>query len=390
MTPTLTPAQPADLDAFHDLLRQAYAGDAALAASYTQRVGLDALRVLRDGDAIVGGCTRFVAPQYFGGGAVSQVGLAAVSIAVERRGEGLAAALVKAFLRELHAEGVAISTLWASTQVPYRRQGYEVAGDSTLYAMNPGDVGLADRRLALTPITADQYVAEAGALYGAVAAGQSGWFDRSPLFWQRLLRVSGEESLYAFRVGPAEAPEGLLLYSQDRDDHGLRILVRDRIARSSLAQKRLWTLLADTRSMVKTLRWRGPAADPLQAMLPEQSAKVERQDPWLLRIVNLPLALTARGYPAGVEGRLHLEVADDVIPENAGRFVLDVKGRQGRVEAGGRGQLTAHIRALAPLFSGRYTVSQLRDLGWLDGTEAALSLAERLFAGPAPWTPDRF
>jgi predicted acetyltransferase len=386
----LLPAESADLDGFHDLLRQAYAGDAVLSAAYTERMGLDRLRVLRAGEAVVGGCARFEGAQRYGDAPVSQVGLAAVFIAMERRGEGLAAALVKGFLRELHRESVALSTLYASTQVPYRRQGYEVAGDSSTFEIAPADIGLTDRRLLAWPIPLDRYVAVAQPLYAQVAARQAGWLDRGALFWDRLFRLSGEEALYAFGIGPRENPEGVVLFSQDREDGGQVLLVRDRLAIHSLAQRRIWTLLGDSRSLVKTVRWRGPSNDPLLALLPEQRARLIKQDPWLTRIVNLPLALSQRGYPAGVEGRLHLEVADEVLPENAGRFVLDVKGQRGKVEAGGRGQLTAHIRALAPLFTGRLTASQLRDLGWLDGTEAAISLAERLFAGPAPWMPDRF
>lgn len=110
---TLLPATSADLDGFHDLLRQAYAGDAALSAAYTERMGLDRLRVLREGDALVGGCARFEGAQRYGDAPVSQVGLAAVFVALEHRGAGHAAALVKGFLRALHGEQVALSTLFA-------------------------------------------------------------------------------------------------------------------------------------------------------------------------------------------------------------------------------------------------------------------------------------
>ena len=56
------------------------------------------------------------------------------------------------------------------------------------------------------------------------------------------------------------------------------------------------------------------------------------------------------------------------------------EGRAASVSGGG---------AWLPLYSGLFTASNLHDLGLLEGDDAAIRLAERLFAGPEPYMPDR-
>jgi predicted acetyltransferase len=48
------------------------------------------------------------------------------------------------------------------------------------------------------------------------------------------------------------------------------------------------------------------------------------------------------------------------------------------------------VRALAPLYTGHASASALRALGWLEGDDDAVAIADALFAGPAPATADFF
>ena len=101
-------------------------------------------------------------------------------------------------------------------------------------------------------------------------------------------------------------------------------------------------------------------------------------------------ALSARGYPAGIDAELHLEVRDDLLPSNNGRFVLTIADRRASVRSGGTGQMRLHVRDLAALYSGYMTPSELQAAGSLEGSDAALATAAQIFAGPRPWTPDMF
>lgn len=111
---------------------------------------------------------------------------------------------------------------------------------------------------------------------------------------------------------------------------------------------------------------------------------------WMLRVLDVPAALQARGYPAGFSGALHLDVDDDLFPENRGRFVLEVENGEAEVRPGGDGDVKLHVRALAPLYSGFLLPSALQLAGVLQADEDSLRTATTLFSGPPPAMPDMF
>ncbi|HZM00717.1 MAG TPA: sterol carrier protein domain-containing protein, partial [Planctomycetota bacterium] len=146
----------------------------------------------------------------------------------------------------------------------------------------------------------------------------------------------------------------------------------------------------------------GGPAHPLLLLLAERHYSVALVDPWMLRVVDLPAALEQRGWPAGVRAELRLELSDDVLPENAGRWRLSVAEGSARVArlapgapSAARGSpappvLRLDVRGLAALYSGHLSPGLLQQAGLLDGDAAALELAAALFAGPAPAMADMF
>lgn len=87
---------------------------------------------------------------------------------------------------------------------------------------------------------------------------------------------------------------------------------------------------------------------------------------------------------------MHLEVRDDLLAENNGKFILSVANGRGEVTSGGKGELQLDIRGLAPLFTGLFTPHQLQVTGKLEATESALAAATQIFAGVSPWMADFF
>jgi predicted acetyltransferase len=172
--------------------------------------------------------------------------------------------------------------------------------------------------------------------------------------------------------------------------HELDIALTDFVARTPAAGRRLLGFLGDHRSVARDVLWMGGPSDPLLLLLREQTYQVKQLFLWMVRVVDVPGALEARGYPAGLSGALHLEVADDLLPENHGRFVLEVDGGGARVRRGGDGSLRLDVRALAPLYSGMHSAAALQAVGRLEADEASVRLATALFAGPAPAMPDMF
>lgn len=159
---------------------------------------------------------------------------------------------------------------------------------------------------------------------------------------------------------------------------------------TAAAVRRFWTFIADHRSIIKKVRWRSSTVDPLLLLLPEQTSNIRYSNHWMLRVINVSKALEKRGYPLGIETELHLEVFDDLLPENNGKFVLSVSNGQGEVTKGGKGELQLDVRALAPLYTGLFTPHQLQLVGRLEAQETALLAATQLFAGSQPWMPDSF
>ena len=148
--------------------------------------------------------------------------------------------------------------------------------------------------------------------------------------------------------------------------------------------------LADDASMASEFSWFTAPDHPLQLLLPEQSIRVRVENVWMLRILDVAAALQARGWPAGLRGELHLEIEDELLPENAGRWVLEVADGQARVRRGGEGHLRGHIRALASLYSGHRSASELASVGWVTGSSASINTADALFAARMPSMPDMF
>jgi Predicted acetyltransferase involved in intracellular survival and related acetyltransferases len=51
---------------------------------------------------------------------------------------------------------------------------------------------------------------------------------------------------------------------------------------------------------------------------------------WMLRIVNVEKALLGRGYPQNINGQVHIEVFDEILPWNKGKFIITLE--QGNIK----------------------------------------------------------
>ena len=110
----------------------------------------------------------------------------------------------------------------------------------------------------------------------------------------------------------------------------------------------------------------------------------------MLRVINVGKALEKRGYPLGIETELHLDVQDDLLKENNGKFILSVANGRGKVTRGGKGELKLDVRGLAPLYTGLFSPQALQLAGYLDATQKTISTATQLFVSVSPWMPDFF
>ncbi|HEY9725509.1 MAG TPA: GNAT family N-acetyltransferase [Chroococcales cyanobacterium] len=358
---------------------------------YSNSIGLENFRVIRDATEVIGGLAILQMGQWIAGQRIPMAGIAAVGVLPEHRGTGVAIELMSQTLKELYAQGVLLSTLYPATQRLYRKAGYEQAGTCCHWKLPIESIQLSDRTLPIQAVPPQPEFFHN--LYQQWAVNNSGNVDRSSAMWEFLLQPP-HEKVYAYLIGSPTQPEGYIIFNQSPNQEpgtgDYNMFVRDWVALTAAAARRLWTFIADHRSQANSVLWRGPALDPFLLLLPEQTGKIGLLQRWLLRVVDVEKALSRRGYPEGVNAELHLDIKDELLSENNGQFVLRVSQGRGEVRRGGKGELQLDIRALAPLYTGLFTPHQLQLAGQIQTSEAALAIATKLFASSEPWMSDRF
>ncbi len=357
---------------------------------YTQRVGHDNLRGVYQGSRLAGGMAFYRAAQWFGGNEIPCAGFSGVAISPADRGSGACAAMLRSVLRELRGEGMPLASLYASTQYLYRSFGFEHAGTQTQYSIPISSIRSSDRSLPIhrfdsPPIDKLNEVARIR------AARTNGNLSRTTGLWQRLLEPAGTAGTVTYIVGEMSAPQGFVILRGGTRDGGVPqpLISTDLAANSPAALRRLLALVRDHRSMCDEFQWYGPPQDPLIFFADEQWVSVKSCMRWMLRVIDLPAALAERGYHRSFEGTLDLEVEDELLAENSGRWQLSVTAGTATVRRGGEGKLRMDIRALSPLFSSYYSAEQLVRLGVIHSSdERQVALATQAFAGDPPWLPE--
>jgi predicted acetyltransferase len=364
--------------------------DDPIARRWFDRTDRGTMRVVRDGAAVLGGLCRIPMGQWFGGRSVSMIGIGAVAIAPEHRSRGAAGALMRDAVVEARRDGFALSALYPATQPLYRSVGYERAGAEYKIALDPKAIDVGDRSLELRAATAADEPAMR-ASYAHCARAGAGLLDRSDWMWERVLRPT-TATCSAYVVVGAAGLEGHVVYKkQPGADGAFDLFCTDVVATTHTAARRIATFFADHRSVIGAVLWRGSTGDPVLAVLREQSpATLRIWDWWMLRIVDVERAMTQRGYLPGVAGELHLDVADGLVSENAGKWRLRVADGRAEVVRGGDGAVRLDVRGLAALYTGFQSAAELRASGLVDASDTDLAAATALFAGPSPWMADHF
>jgi predicted acetyltransferase len=381
--------EPADEDEalpFFQLASRALLAPVAKARAWMEREGLENARLAFLDDRLAGGLSVQAMGQWFGGRSVPCAVVRAVAVAPERRGDGVATRMLRAALLEMRERGLPLSMLFPATQVLYRRAGYEQAGSWFEQSARLADFPSAGPPLPVAAV--DRSDGRLRALHREQARRCPGMLDRSEWLWQRVLDpLIPQLDLDAYLIGPDDAPEGYLLVHVERDPDASsgHITLRDRALLTPRAVQRARSFLAQHRSVIERVWTTGPETEPLLVGLPNQTAEVTRRFAWMLRLVDVPAALAARGYPAPVAAELHLAVRDDFLEPHEQRLLLRVRDGEATVERGGRGEVQVDVRGLAALYTGYLSPEGAAALGYLEAPTPGLAALGALFAGPAPF-----
>ncbi|MEH2295799.1 GNAT family N-acetyltransferase [Nostoc sp.] len=384
-----TLAHPQDIQHLGYIFEQCFISALGGEEVYINLIGVENFRIIRKLEQVVGGLATLDMGQWWGGVRVPMTGIAAVGIAPEYRGSGVAIALMQHTLKELYARGVAISALYPAVQSLYRKVGYEQGGSWCIWEVATKNIQVREQPLPLEPVGLinHQVFHE---LYQQQARLTHGYLDRHPAIWERLIQPGEKETVYAYFIGTKDQPQGYIIFTQERTEDGEILSVKDWVLNTVTAAQTFWSFLANHRSQIQQVRWKSSAIDSLTLLLPEQTAKIKDTNRWLLRVIDVVKALEARGYPSQIQAELHLEIQDNLLTGNNGKFILSVANGRGEIRKGGKGELQLDIRELASLYTSLFTPYHLQQVGKLHGTETAILAATQIFAGASPWMADFF
>ena len=338
-------------------------------------------------------------------------GVTMVSVLPTYRRRGILRSLMRRQLTDIAARGEEpIAALWASETPIYGRFGYGRAAEIAHFRFGRGEGALdgfapSDPALTLRLAEPAGAAAELAKVYDTVLPGQPGFFARDDDWWGRVLQDElqerpGAAPLRCLLAEDGSGVRGYALYvpSERWDDAaGIpenAIRVRELMAADPAASAALWHNLL-TRDLVTevTAGLRSPSDPLLFQLLDQRRARMQVSDGIWVRIIDLPAALTRRVYSCPVD--VVLEVTDELLPGNAGRWRLTVAAGPGGVSctpATEEADLTLGIRELGAVYLGGTRLGALAAAGLVReqqrGAVAALSAA--MSWDPAPWCPQIF
>jgi predicted acetyltransferase len=327
--------------------------------------------------------------QWWCGRVVPMAGVAGVMVAPEDRGRGIGRRLMTAVLDEVAGRGYPLSALYPATMPLYRSLGWELAGlretavipARSLRDLVPPDPVIPDAAAGTTrlrragPGDAEAVIAIIGQVH--VAARDCGPITRDAASVASWL---ADPDLYAYLCH-----DGVLSYRWYGENHDA-LLVEHAEAVSAPAQRAFWAHVGSHASIADQVYARVGPADALWWLTRERDADVHHRSMWMLRVVDAPGAIAARGFPDVVSLTVPLAITDQARPANSGRWQLTVADGKGALEpltTGPGTPLTLGARGLAALYAGTPAVV-LRQAGLAAGgspqDDAALDAA---FGGTA-------
>jgi predicted acetyltransferase len=379
-----------------------------------------------DGADPVGTATAFTFQMSVPGDLAPVAGVTAVSVLPSHRRRGILSSLMHRQLADIRDRGEALAALFASEAGIYGRYGYGAAtgeldltirrGEGVLStpatAPGAGGAGGAGGVLRLRIAEPRDATAELAAVFAAVLDSRPGLPARDDRWWEHIIwdpehRRSGRSPLRCVIAEDDAGPRGYALFSAkpEWDDHGNPcgvLEVRELMATCPAAHAAVWNDIL-SRDLVGEVRAPSrPVDEPLLFLLADRRrARPRIADGLWIRLVSVPDALTQRRYSCAVD--VVIEVADDRLPENAGRWRLQAPGPEGAAGPAAVQRATCErtsaaadvilpVQSLGATYLGGTRLGALAGAGLAEqvrpGALAALSAA--LSWDPAPWCPTGF
>jgi predicted acetyltransferase len=313
-------------------------------------------------------------------------------VAPEARGRRVGSRLLERVQEIARARGDALVALYPYRQGYYARLGYTAVTPYRHLRFAPSALALPAAGLRVRPASVADRPAMA-ACWVETGRRRTGTLVRTERTWEAALSDEAITWLVADGEG---GPEGLIAWTvTQRELHGATtLLVREVAATTDRAWRALWGAAAAQRDQVDEVQVDLPEDDPLPRALIDGDRIARRDravahplgllaDGPMLRLLDAPRAMAARGWP------------------ESGRVVLDLDGTRLALEASGGRATLEPTREEAVIRLDAVTLTALsfgglraKDAAWLGRLHArtadGLARADALLGLPAYFSSDRF
>lgn len=336
-----------------------------------------------------------------GGATLPAAAVSWIGVVPTHRRRGVLSAIMRTQIGDAVERGEPMLVLTASEGVIYRRFGFGVSTWSMAVALDATRSGFV------------RDVATAGSLRmideAEAAATLPGVFERARLVYPGSVTRPDEwwgpelfdpdhpegdtpAGFYVLHERPDGEPDGYVAYgvggTWEAGVPAKKVTVLDMVAADPEVRARLWRYVCDLDLVTTVESWTTPVDDPLRWLLADaRGLNRSRVGDWLwVRLVDVPAALSARRYC--VDGRLVIEVTDELRPDVAGRYELD-GGTEGATcsRTTREPDLVTRVSELGAAYLGGVAFSTLARAGLVEQrTDGALALADLMFASsPLPF-----
>jgi predicted acetyltransferase len=354
--------------------------------SYTWRDGW-----LVEEDGAVGAAALAVPTTWWLNGVSYPVSaIRAVGVRPTARRRGYASQMMQAIVRADHAAGRAFSLLFPFQHGYYRRLGYATVGLTHFYRVPVACIpDQPELRRRVRPAQELDHEPIYDLHRRSLPAGAGG-LERSAAQWTARW-AKADEHWVVYDDGGAQ---GYLAYQPIEN----QIHLRELIAATAEAERALWAFLAAQIEQHSAVSYHAPADKPLWTIFREPLMFEASNRGFVLhdaaaltvglmaRLVDLPGAFGRRAFPPELAGAVTIALRDPVLEANSGTFEIRFAEGQAEVAASSAAaSVSCDIVTLSQLFCGVLRASDARWYGQLSGSDAAIALLDRAFAGATPF-----
>jgi predicted acetyltransferase len=348
-----------------------------------------ALVARRDGE-IVGTAGIFTRQLSVPGAVVPTAHVTLIAVVPTARRQGILNRFMRQQFTDARAAGEPIAALWASEGRIYQRYGYGLAARRLSLSVDTREVRLPDRFPSVGRLREAEPVNVVEALakvYDEAFVRNPGWSERTPRHWDFIDPESWRDGASRRRAIVHEGDHGVDGYALWRvknawDDSGPvgEVYVQEQVTTTPEAYASIWRFLLTLDLTRATMSWACSVDEPLLFMVNEPRRIAARQaDALWVRVLDVPTALAARRYAADVD--IVIDVTDEHLPENAGRWRLSGSPEGARCESSvDPADLSCDIRALGAAYLGGTPLASLAAAGLVrEHSSGALAAAAAAF-----------